>query len=280
MQSHSNDERPPINAPSATQAQAQQHPHHQAPVAVLPRPQAHQAQAQTSFVSQQMPNIIGGLPASHPIVAGMMNYNFSPSACQTQIPTGATQAIGLPQHQHQQQQQQIIPCSAPGYSATGGINPLMVPHQVQFQGQAATAFFSVPTAMPSTAFPALLNMQGFIPPSLFDNQKPRSGKWLKEEEEYAEALLRLFDEGQLTDCENGCTLRSYLSRKLNCPPMRISKKYAGKGIGKKVFLSKVGAEAATPELAALEADAREKEQRFYRASFPSLQFFQVTIILC
>ena len=40
------------------------------------------------------------------------------------------------------------------------------------------------------------------------------------------------------DCENGCTLRAYLSRKLHCAPMRISKKFAGKSIGKHVFLAR------------------------------------------
>jgi hypothetical protein len=40
-----------------------------------------------------------------------------------------------------------------------------------------------------------------------------------------------------TTITNGMTLRSYLSRKLFCSPMRISKKFAGKGIGKRVYMS-------------------------------------------
>jgi len=36
---------------------------------------------------------------------------------------------------------------------------------------------------------------------------------------------------------NGMTMRAYLSRKLFCSPMRISKKFAGKGIGKLVYMS-------------------------------------------
>ena len=78
---------------------------------------------------------------------------------------------------------------------------------------------------------------GDLPP-IFQNRKLRSGKWLPEEEEYADALIQLFEQGHLTDCENGTTLRAYLSGKLHCAPMRISKKYAGTGIGKLVFLSK------------------------------------------
>ena len=64
-------------------------------------------------------------------------------------------------------------------------------------------------------------------------------KHTQEEEHYANALIEEFEKGTIIDCENGCTLRSYLSRKLNCAPMRISKKYAGKSIGKHVFLSRM-----------------------------------------
>ena len=52
-------------------------------------------------------------------------------------------------------------------------------------------------------------------------------------------LIEEFEKGTILDCENGCTLRAYLSRKLHCAPMRISKKYAGKSIGKHVFLSRI-----------------------------------------
>ena len=41
-------------------------------------------------------------------------------------------------------------------------------------------------------------------------------------------LIEFFDNGLLAECDNGVTLRSFLSRKLHCSPMRISKKYAGK----------------------------------------------------
>jgi hypothetical protein len=75
-------------------------------------------------------------------------------------------------------------------------------------------------------------------PLIFRNRPLRSGKWTEEEEEYADLLIELFEKGQILEEKNGCTLRSFLSRKLHCAPMRISKKYAGKGIGKMVFLSK------------------------------------------
>lgn len=60
----------------------------------------------------------------------------------------------------------------------------------------------------------------------------RHGKWTNEEQAYADRLIRDFEAG-LLPLENGATLRAYLSRKLNCDPMRISKKFAGtKCLGK------------------------------------------------
>jgi len=99
-------------------------------------------------------------------------------------------------------------------------------------------------------------------------KKKRSGKWTPEEEIYANILIELFETGEVdkfehhlrnnnnrekeeyqqqqkqkhqphnTEISNGMTLRSYLSRKLFCSPMRISKKFAGKGIGKRVYMSR------------------------------------------
>lgn len=66
----------------------------------------------------------------------------------------------------------------------------------------------------------------------FDSSILRSGKWTVEEEKFACYLIEQFELGRLSDCENGITLRSYLAKKLNCAPMRISKKFAGKCIGK------------------------------------------------
>ena len=60
----------------------------------------------------------------------------------------------------------------------------------------------------------------------------RSGKWTNEEEIYARELIVRFQVGSLQDCPEGCSLRTYLSNKLKCAPMRISKKFAGLCIGK------------------------------------------------
>jgi len=60
----------------------------------------------------------------------------------------------------------------------------------------------------------------------------RAGKWSADEEKLASLLVSDFENGSLEDCPDGTTLRSYLARKLNCAPMRISKKFAGRCIGK------------------------------------------------
>jgi len=101
----------------------------------------------------------------------------------------------------------------------------------------------------------------YTTPSVFTTMKLRRGKWTQEEERFANALIEEFEKGAIQDCENGCTLRAFLSRKLHCAPMRISKKYAGKSIGKHVFLSRNSSAAShshppmqqnTPKLRRLE----------------------------
>mmetsp|Transcript_39571 Transcript_39571/g.40326 ORF Transcript_39571/g.40326 Transcript_39571/m.40326 type:complete len:214 (+) Transcript_39571:101-742(+) len=59
----------------------------------------------------------------------------------------------------------------------------------------------------------------------------RDGKWTGEEEKYAEKLIQMFTIGQLpnedVDVKNE-SLRRYLSRKLHCQPMRLTKKFGGR----------------------------------------------------
>jgi hypothetical protein len=106
-------------------------------------------------------------------------------------------------------------------------------------------------------------------PEIFLNRKLRSGKWIPEEEKYAERLIELFEQGRIAGCENGCTLRWYLSQKLHCAPMRISKKFAGKGIGKMVYMSKMdhqnGSDAEQEELL---KRVREVQEKYYQAVCP------------
>lgn len=63
----------------------------------------------------------------------------------------------------------------------------------------------------------------------------RRGKWTVEEEAYANRLIQEFKAG-LLPLTDGTTLRTFLSKLLNCDPMRISKKFVGGNcIGKQVF---------------------------------------------
>lgn len=63
----------------------------------------------------------------------------------------------------------------------------------------------------------------------------RRGKWTAEEEAYATRLINEFKSG-LLPLTDGTTLRTFLSKLLNCDPMRISKKFVGQNcIGKQVF---------------------------------------------
>ncbi|ETO71878.1 hypothetical protein F444_11863 [Phytophthora nicotianae P1976] len=98
----------------------------------------------------------------------------------------------------------------------------------------------------------------------------RKGKWTEEESRYAAQLTNYFKEG-LLPIERGTMLRLYLSQKLNCEPMRITKKFTGgECIGKQVFRpcsptpeSRVRIMQAQLELVALEAAfiKRLKENR-------------------
>ncbi|OEU05753.1 hypothetical protein FRACYDRAFT_258386 [Fragilariopsis cylindrus CCMP1102] len=58
------------------------------------------------------------------------------------------------------------------------------------------------------------------------SKKLRKGKWTIEEEEYTSRIIQYFSTGLLT-LPDGATLRSYLADKLNCDPMRITKKFTG-----------------------------------------------------
>jgi hypothetical protein len=63
----------------------------------------------------------------------------------------------------------------------------------------------------------------------------RRGKWTSEEENYVARVIQDFNSGFL-DAPAGTTLRTYLSEKLQCDPMRITKKFTGDScIGKRVF---------------------------------------------
>lgn len=54
----------------------------------------------------------------------------------------------------------------------------------------------------------------------------RQGRWTSEEEQYAKAIMHAFKNGYLP-LPGSTSLRKLLSEVLLCPPMRVSKKFAG-----------------------------------------------------
>jgi len=70
------------------------------------------------------------------------------------------------------------------------------------------------------------SMQSLKHPKVQEIIKTRKGRLVKEEEEYANFLSKEFFMG-LADIKEGTTKRSYLSMKLTCTKMRISKKFKG-----------------------------------------------------
>jgi hypothetical protein len=77
----------------------------------------------------------------------------------------------------------------------------------------------------------------------------RGGKWTSEEEVYSLHLIQLFCAGTLLDCKEGTTLRAYLSEKLDCKPMRITKKFSTDVYDGKLLY--IGSDAIDPDPAHL-----------------------------
>lgn len=77
----------------------------------------------------------------------------------------------------------------------------------------------------------------FLQSARVQNIPVRSGKWNPEEEDYLRKLVELFCLGVLDEVEQKSSMRAWLSRMLNCCPMRISKKQMNgeKFIGKAKF---------------------------------------------
>lgn len=179
----------------------------------------------------------------------------APVSISTSISSGR-QLFGLSQSHPEKQQQHVV---------------VKQPHELlpPLSTGATRTFLSLQSKIPVAsmqqipAIPKMKQKNNTITNN-FDNQDTihrRSGKWTIEEELYANILIQLFEEGRVDKFEhtndgdsnndnseeemqaptfkitNGMTLRAYLSRKLFCSPMRISKKFAGKGIGKLVYTS-------------------------------------------
>eukprot|EP00980_Cylindrotheca_fusiformis_P022289 scaffold9176_cov129-Cylindrotheca_fusiformis.AAC.13 len=94
------------------------------------------------------------------------------------------------------------------------------------------------------------------------DRKLRKGKWTVEEEEYTSRIIHHFSTGVLTLPE-GSTLRSYLADRLNCDPMRITKKFTGACcLGRRVYHLRDRPRASPAEVAMAKAELSHLEQRF------------------
>jgi hypothetical protein len=83
-----------------------------------------------------------------------------------------------------------------------------------------------------------------------------------EEEEYTSRIIHYFNTGLLTLPE-GATLRSYLADKLNCDPMRITKKYAGAScLGRRVYHFHNRPQPTVSQIQLAKAELDLLEQRF------------------
>ena len=102
----------------------------------------------------------------------------------------------------------------------------------------------------------------------------RRGKWTAEEEAYVERIIHDFENG-LLPVGVGVTLRSYLSEKLNCDPMRITKKFTGAScLGKRVFHSRKHTDASLAEMQNAQHELNCLEKRHSReAQLKKLKFF-------
>jgi hypothetical protein len=92
----------------------------------------------------------------------------------------------------------------------------------------------------------------------------RRGKWTAEEEAYANRLIQEF-KGGLLPLTDGTTLRTFLSKLLNCDPMRISKKFVGGNcIGKQVFRRRTAEinRLTSEQIQQSRAELSELERRF------------------
>ena len=104
------------------------------------------------------------------------------------------------------------------------------------------------------------------PPPPKRKRQLRGGRWFPEEEAYAARLVNDFMAGTLpSSVKKGTMLRVFLAQCLNCDPLRISKKYAGKLSMRK--LSYQPNPGSLMQLGKAELKAREREMKRLHDAF-------------
>ncbi|RHY29679.1 hypothetical protein DYB32_004957 [Aphanomyces invadans] len=147
------------------------------------------------------------------------------------------------QHQHHHQPDYTTQ-APPGYSMSSSNQQQQPPHHlvhnnaIQSGPSAGAGHFASASVyeLPPEVF--LDNSYDQSSNTSMHSAKMRKGKWTSEEAAYCDRLIEEFKHGNLPLAE-GTTLRTFLSKLLNCDPMRISKKYTGNQcIGKIIFRRK------------------------------------------
>uniref|UniRef100_M4BUK9 Uncharacterized protein n=2 Tax=Hyaloperonospora arabidopsidis (strain Emoy2) TaxID=559515 RepID=M4BUK9_HYAAE len=98
----------------------------------------------------------------------------------------------------------------------------------------------------------------------------RTGSWSYEEEVYAAALIDYFFKGVLRIAE-GTTLRAFLSLRLCCNPMRISKKLASECIAEIAIPKKLGSSTYVRSTEATSDEQDETEETLRRLQHACMQ---------
>ncbi|CAB9515974.1 expressed unknown protein [Seminavis robusta] len=101
-------------------------------------------------------------------------------------------------------------------------------------------------------------------PDGLGDERPRSGKWTKEEEAYVDLLIEEFRSGALP-LREGTTLRSFLSKMVNCNPKRVSKKYENTNYNGKHKYEPSTIPMSMAQMKRRRDRLQESERRFLRA---------------
>mmetsp|Transcript_97847 Transcript_97847/g.273956 ORF Transcript_97847/g.273956 Transcript_97847/m.273956 type:complete len:489 (+) Transcript_97847:425-1891(+) len=233
------------------------------PVGNAPEPKSDTHKAANPILST--PEVSGGHQEEEPLKSGGKPSNecsSTPATPQVGSSTMATLTSNSPSAEESGNEKSELRPLAP--SPVVALSPALEPFPsgilLEQPSSSTQEVSKSASSSPTSCSPT--NTQG-------SSTKPRSGsslrrgKWTVEEETYVARVIQDFNSGFL-NAPAGTTLRSYLSDKLQCDPMRITKKFTGDAcIGKRVFHPAVRstANAASIDKAQAELDTLERRWR-------------------
>ena len=115
---------------------------------------------------------------------------------------------------------------------------------------------NIPVQSDKPSSPQQKSSQG-PPPAQQKYADGRKGKWSDEEQHYALAIIKFFQDGVLAIAA-GSTLRSFLAEKLHCDPMRVSKKLSGTHFAGIEIPKKMGKRTYVPTKTILSASEKNE----------------------